>query len=73
MAYRRMVGVGIFFGFLALGGCLSSQAGKLLPPPPDARTAAAKHNEEGIAVYHQGQLAVATALRGGGQGFSNVS
>jgi Tfp pilus assembly protein PilF len=41
---------------LWLGGCLSSQKGKLLPAPAGTRQAAARHNEEGIRAYNQGQL-----------------
>ncbi|MBI5853736.1 MAG: tetratricopeptide repeat protein [Nitrospirae bacterium] len=59
MSDRRMMSISIFIGVLALGGCLFSQTGKLLPAPADARPAAAKHNEEGIAAHNQGQLAAA--------------
>lgn len=59
MSCGRIMRVGIAVGILALSGCLSSQAGILLSAPADARPAAAKHIEEGIAAYNHGQLALA--------------
>lgn len=59
MLYSRITRISVSVGVLALGGCLFSQTGKLLPAPADARPAAAKHNEEGISAYNQGQLSIA--------------
>lgn len=42
-----------------MGGCVFSQTGKLLVAPSRANTTAARHNDEGIAAYRQGQWAIA--------------
>lgn len=59
MSDTRIMRISLPLGALLLGGCLSFQTGALLPAPADARPAAAKHNEEGISAYNQGQLSVA--------------
>ena len=42
-------------GVLGVAGCLSMQAGKLLPAPAGTNPAAARHNDEGMQAYNQSQ------------------
>lgn len=56
MAFKQVALVTTVVVTLGLGGCLFSQRGKLLPAPAGTRQAAARHNDEGIQAYNQGQL-----------------
>lgn len=46
----------IFIAAAAISGCLFWQKGQLLPAPSGANAIAARHNDEGIQAYSQGQL-----------------
>jgi len=56
MTFKHVALMTALVSILGLGGCLFSQKGKLLPAPAGTRQAAARHNEEGIQAYNQGQL-----------------
>lgn len=56
MTFKQLVLIVSLMGVLVVGGCLSAQVGKLLPAPPGTKQASARHNEEGIQAYNQGQL-----------------
>ena len=56
MTFKHVALMTALVSILGLGGCLSSQKWKLLPAPAGTRQAAARHNEEGIQAYNQGQL-----------------
>jgi len=46
----------VFIAAAAISGCLFGQKGQLLPAPSGANASAARHNDEGIQAYKQGQL-----------------
>lgn len=56
MTFKQVALMTALVSTLGLGGCLFSQKGKLLPAPAGTRQAAARHNDEGIQAYNQGQL-----------------
>jgi len=51
--------VAVLVGALIAGGCLFGQKGQLLPAPSGANAIAARHNDEGVQAYSQGQMEVA--------------
>jgi Tfp pilus assembly protein PilF len=55
MATKQMFVTPMLFAALTIGGCLSSQAGKLLPAPSGTEPEAARHNQEGIEAYNNSQ------------------
>lgn len=55
MAMKQMRVTIVLFTALTIGGCLSSQAGKLLPAPSGTDPEAARHNQEGIEAYNTSQ------------------
>ncbi len=55
MAMKRMDVTIMLFAALTIGGCLSSQSGKLLPAPSSTDPEAARHNQEGIEAYNNSQ------------------
>jgi tetratricopeptide (TPR) repeat protein len=56
MTFGRSILTVLLTGTLGLVGCFSSQVGKLLPAPSGANAIAARHNDEGLQAYNQGQL-----------------
>ncbi len=55
MTFKKSILTTVLVGVLGVGGCLSTQAGKLLPAPSGTKPAATQHNDEGIKAYNQGQ------------------
>ena len=48
MATKHMLVTTMLLAALTIGGCLSSQAGNLLPAPSGTDPEAARHNQEGV-------------------------
>lgn len=59
MSPQRIRLFGVLVIGLGMGGCLVGQSGKLLSAPSGANATAARHNDEGIQAYNQGQLVLA--------------
>ncbi len=56
MTFKQVALMIVLAGALGLSGCLAGSKGKLLPAPAGTKQAAARHNDEGIKAYNQGQL-----------------
>ena len=59
MTIRACKMITVFIAAAAISGCLFGQKGQLLPAPSGANAIAARHNDEGIQAYSQGQMEVA--------------
>ena len=59
MATKHMLVTTMLLAALTIGGCLSSQAGNLLPAPSGTDPEAARHNQEGVEAYNNSQWTAA--------------
>ena len=56
MGSKKTLLVALLGATLIVGGCVFSQTGKLLAAPSGTNAEAARHNDEGMQAYAQGQL-----------------